>query len=219
MRRLGVGGAGGGGGGDRPLRAQLVIALVIGLVLLAVPLYLWRRPSGNENAAADAGLRHGAGRDGGPSSHAEVTDLEAGSVDDGVKLAPVQRVKCSASARSKGQRGNLCDRLPFFEDALTKAIHSTRGCAPRTGKAGTLNYVLAIDFQHRRVGSFPGASGQWKGPQARRATQCVLKSLPAPPWDSIRHQYRYYMLAVLATYPAPGALPGPAGAPIFSPHH
>ncbi|MFO0565404.1 MAG: hypothetical protein U0263_07065 [Polyangiaceae bacterium] len=47
LRRLGVGG-GGGGGGDRPFRAQLVVALVVGLVFLAVPLYLWRRPSGNE---------------------------------------------------------------------------------------------------------------------------------------------------------------------------
>lgn len=219
MRRLGVGGAGGGGGGDRPLRAQLVIALVIGLVLLAVPLYLWRRPSGTENAGADAGAHRDAGAGAAASSHAEVTGLDAGDVEDGIKLAAVQRVKCSASPRSKGQEGNLCDHLPFFEDALKKAIHGTKGCAPRTGKAGTLNYVLTIDFQHRRVGAFPGASGKWKGPQARRASKCVLRSLPAPPWDSIRHQYRYYMIAVMASYPGPGALPGPAGAPVFSSHH
>lgn len=214
MRRLGVGGSGGGGGGDRPLRAQLVIALVIGLVLLAVPLYLWRRPSGKDNAAPDASARHDGGGDA-PSSHAQVTDLEAGTPDDGVKLGPVERVKCSASQRSKGEEGNLCDHLPFFEDALRKAIHGTKGCAPRTGRSGTLNYVLMIDFQHRRVGAFPGASGRWKGPQARRAAQCMLKSLPAPPWDRIQHQYRYYEIAVMATYPAPGALPGPAGAPVF----
>ncbi len=196
-----------------------MIALVIGLVLLAVPLYLWRRPSGKENAAVDAGAHHDAGADGAPSSHAQVTGLDAGAVDDGVKLAPVQRVRCSASQRAKGQTGNLCDHLPFFESALEKAIHSTKGCAPRTGKAGTLNYVLTIDFQHRRVSAFPGASGRWKGPQARRAAKCVLRSLPAPPWNTIRHQYRYYQIAVMATYPGPSALPGPAGAPIFPSHH
>lgn len=201
------------------MRAQLVIALVIGLVLLAVPLYLWRRPSGKENASGDAGAGRDGGGDGARSSHAQVTGIDAASVDDGIKLAPVQRVKCSASERAKGQEGNLCDHLPFFEKALVKAIHGTKGCAPRTGKAGTLNYVLTIDFQHRRVGAFPGASGRWKGPQARRATQCVLKSLPAPPWNSIRHQYRYYQIAVMATYPAPGALPGPAGMPVFPKHH
>ncbi len=195
-----------------------MIALVVGLVLLAVPLYLWRRPSGKENAAPGASARHDAGGDAVPSSHAQVTGLEAGSADDGVKLAPVDRVKCSASPGSKGQEGNLCDHLSFFEDALEKAVRESKGCAPRTGKSGTLNYVLTVDFQHRRVGAFAGASGKWKGPQARRATQCMLKSLPPPPWDRIEHQYRYYQIAVMATYPAPGALPGPAGAPVFDKH-
>src|SRR5262245_8869391 len=51
LRRLGVGG--GGSGGDRPLRAQIVVALVIGLMLIAVPLYLWRRPSASDQAAPD----------------------------------------------------------------------------------------------------------------------------------------------------------------------
>ena len=211
LRRLGVGGRG-GGGGDRPLRAQLVIALVVGLILLGVPLYLMRRPSGTENAPVDGGLsdawvvasdaRRDAGSDGGGDGHA-------------VKLGPVQRVKCSASPGSSGQEGALCDSLEFFEKALAESIRKNVACAPRTGKQGTLNYVLKIDFRNKTLGVFPGASGEWKGPQARRAATCVRRALPAPPWDTIQHQYRYYMIAIMATYPPPAPIPGPAGAPLF----
>src|SRR5262245_1995939 len=50
-RRLGVGG--GPGGGEKLLRAQLLIAIVFGFTVLAVLLYLWRRPSGTEHAEHD----------------------------------------------------------------------------------------------------------------------------------------------------------------------
>jgi len=212
LRRLGVGGP--GGGGDRPLRAQIVVALVALLVLLAVPLYLWRRPSGTENVAEES--------DAGPVASAlpavvdgQVIAPDAAPAEERVRLAAVQKVKCAASARSRGQEGNLCDSLPFFEEALAKAIRENVDCAPRTGKEGTINYVLKIDFTKRQVSVFPGASGAWKGPQARRAAKCVKRSLPAPQWNAIQHQYRYYMIAILATYPVPSAIKGPPGSPVF----
>lgn len=212
MRRLGVGG---GGGGERPLRAQLIVALVVGLVLLAVPLYLWRRPSGTENAPKDGGAPNDA--------RAAASDAQAGSAsladasvkDERVKLGAVQRVKCGASSRASGQEGNLCDRLTFFEEALQKAIKDNADCAPKTNKEGSINFVLTVDFSDKKVHVFPGASGAWKGPAARKATGCVKRALPAPDWTSIQHQYRYYSIAVLATYvvaaPTPAPAPNPAG--------
>ena len=212
LRRLGVGGP--GGGGDRPLRAQIVVALVALLVLLAVPLYLWRRPSGTENVSAET--------DAGPAASAppalvdgQVIAPDAAPKEERVRLAAVQKVKCAASARSRGQEGNLCDSLPFFEEALAKTIQENVDCAPRTGKEGTINYVLRVDFTRRQVNVFPGASGSWKGPQARRAAKCVKRGLPAPQWNAIQHQYRFYMIAILATYPVPTSIKGPPGAPIF----
>jgi hypothetical protein len=202
---LGVGG--GGGGGDRPLRAQLVVALVAVLILLAVPLYLWRRPSGTENAPDPSQQAPGALI---PSSMpSAVPSPDAAS--DRVKLAAVQRVKCSASSRLNGQKGALCDVLPFFEENLEKAIVQNVECAPKTGKQGTVNYVLTIDFTNKRVNVFPGASGSWRGPQARRSAECVERSLPVPEWDNIRHQYRYYIIAIMATYEAPE----PSKTPMF----
>lgn len=218
LRRLGVGG---GGGGERPLRAQLVIALVVGVVLLAVPLYLWRRPSGAENAPADAG----SAKDGGAAAPADAATSSPAPGDAGankeerVKLAEVQRVKCGASSRGAGQEGGLCDRLPFFEEGLVKAIRDNADCAPKATKGGgTINYVLTIDFTGRRVNVFPGASGSWKGPAARKAAQCVKRTLPAPDWTTLQHQYKYYSVAVLATYapPAPPAAPAVGtAAPLF----
>jgi hypothetical protein len=212
LRRLGVGG---GSGGDRPLRAQVVVALVLVLVLVGVPLYLWRRPSRVEPTpeAGDAG-----------SSTAPALSVSGGAiplpeagppVEERVRLAPVQRVSCSASPRSRGQEGNLCDALPYFEEALAQAIRENAGCAPRAGKEGSINFVMRVDFKNRDLGVFAGQSGSWKGPQAKRAAACVKRALPAPQWDKIQHQYRYYMIAILATYPVPGVAKGPPGAPIF----
>src|SRR5262245_64699055 len=44
----------GRGGGERPVRLQIIIALVAGLILVAVPLYLWRRPKPESIPSADA---------------------------------------------------------------------------------------------------------------------------------------------------------------------
>jgi hypothetical protein len=207
MRRLGVGGS--GGGGDRPLRAQLIVALIVGLVLLAVPLYLWRRPSGTENAPVDAGLASDAG---GANSDSELPlplTLDAGGGPERVKLGSVQRVKCGASARG-GQEGSLCDRLPFFEEQLTRAIRDNVDCAPKIAKEGSINYVLTVDFRVRKIHVFPGQSGSWRGPAARKAAACVKRALSAPEWATLNHQHKYYSLALMATYPAPAATPPPA---------
>ena len=205
LRRLGVGGS--NNGGDRPLRAQLVVALVAVLILLAVPLYLWRRPSGEENAPSASASAANAVM--AASAIPAVMNSETKKIDERVKLGEVQKVKCSAAANLSGQKGALCDSLPFFEEQLEKAIVENVDCAPRTGKPGSVNYVLAIDFTNRKLNVFPGASGAWKGPQARRSAECVERSLGAPEWDKIQHQYRYYNIAIMANYEPPAAAKGP----------
>lgn len=211
LRRLGVGG---GGGGERPFRAQLVVALVVGLVLLAVPLYLWRRPSGSENALADGGTKLDGRSDAGDPGSSSVPATDSGTADERVKLGPVQRVKCGSSSRS-AQEGNLCDRIPFFENELAKAVRDNVDCAPKQSKEGTINYVLSVDFTGRKVHVFPGASGSWKGPAARKAAGCVKRAFGAPDWNALQHQYRYYTIAVLATYAVPPSQP--AAAPSAAP--
>ena len=194
MRRLAP-----GAGSERPLRAQLVVAGVLLLIIVAVPLYLLRRPRlstppGEEKREA---LAFGGIVKPRP---------DASTIASNVELGSVQRVKCSASPSRRGNEGGLCDALPGLETALRNGIQTTQDCAPRTGKQGSINYVLEVDFNKNRLNVFPGQSGKWKGPQARRAAKCVLSSFPPVSWDDVAHQYRYYAIAILATYPAPDPL-------------
>jgi hypothetical protein len=188
------------------------VALVALLVLIAVPLYLWRRPTGTENVATPSASSSAALL---ASVLAQQARLDAGAKDERVKLGAVQKVRCSASPAGKGEEGPLCDQLPFFEEALATAIRENVACAPKVNSAGTINYVLKIDFSKKSIGVFPGASGTWKGPQAKKAAKCVKRSLPAVEWGAIQHRYRFYMIAIMASYPAPGEVGAPGEATLF----
>ncbi|HET7541888.1 MAG TPA: hypothetical protein VFK05_18565 [Polyangiaceae bacterium] len=206
-RRLGVG----SGGRDRPLRAQIVVALVAVCILIAVPLYLLRRPGGKSAtvASASASAALDAGKPPPPpgSAGAQITPLDGGKPPERLRVGAVQHVRCGSTANG-GHEGNLCDSVPFFEEALSKAVRENPDCAPKANEQGTVNYVLTVDFKRKSLHLFPGASGQWRGKQARRAVNCVKRAFTSPDWGSTQHQYRFYTIAVLATY-----LPANAGAP------
>src|SRR5258708_33929931 len=78
--------AAGFGVDDRPMRVQLAVALVVGVVLVASGLYLWRRPRlpGDPGAAESAPAQ-------GPALPAEGGGIVAGVVD----AAPPSRVHLS----------------------------------------------------------------------------------------------------------------------------
>jgi hypothetical protein len=210
-RRLGVGSS---AGIERPLRAQLVVAGVVGVILMAVPLYLMRRPSGTPSPSSEPAVLRSA-----PKPAAAPVPVDAGlsppRVVERVRLSPAQRVKCGASPVSAKLEGGMCDALPALEKALGAAIKAAVDCAPRQKEEGTINFVLSVDFTNRKLHAFPGASGSWKGPMARKAADCVNRALPLPDWGAVPHQYRYYWIAVMATYPSPSALAVPAGTPTF----
>lgn len=189
---------------ERPIRAQVVLAVVGALVLLAIPLYLLRRPSPTEpTELKEAPI--------GFSSSVPAESLLEDAKKERVSVGPPLRVRCANGPGGAGREGTLCDSLPSLEAAFAQAIVDTVDCAPRTGEEGTLNFVLKVDFNQKTLHVFPGASGSWKGPQARRATQCVKQSLPAPAWDTLEHKSNYYEIAILATYRSPK----PTSIPLF----
>ncbi|HYQ16785.1 MAG TPA: hypothetical protein VEQ58_13530 [Polyangiaceae bacterium] len=197
VRRLGVGSS---SGADRPLRAQVVVALVCAAMLIAVPLYLWRKPS--TKAAATAASASASAR-GGALPAAKPASVAAPSAPPPrLTLGAVQKVRCGASSAASPNEGSLCDGLAPFEEALKQAIISSEDCAPKGKVKGTINFVLTVDFAHKKLHVFPGASGDWRGKQARRATSCVNAALKAPDFN-IAHQYRFYAIAILATYAGP----------------
>ena len=211
VRRLGVGSS---SSGERPLRAQVVVGLVCAAMLIAVPLYLVRKPS-TKSAAALASASASAGL--GPQAAPKPSGDPAAppTTPARISLGPVQKVRCGASAAASPNEGTMCDALPAFEEALKKAIVASEECAPKAKLKGTINFVLTIDFPRKKLHVFPGASGDWRGKQARRTTSCVENALKVSDWN-VPHQYRFYALAILATYagpPAAEALGAPSAAP------
>jgi hypothetical protein len=192
IRRLGHAGT----SGERPIRAQAVVGFAIILALVAMPSYLLRRPgTGSLGAAGDAGT---------PGFGGVIRqEVDAAATVTDVVLGPLQRVRCGASATQTTGEGGLCDPLPMLEAALRQGILGNVDCVPRTGKEGSINYVLEVDFTSNRLNVFAGQSGTWRGLRARKAATCVLRSLPPLPWTDTAHQHQYYAMAVLATYPAP----------------
>jgi hypothetical protein len=189
IRRLRAGAA-----SERPIRSQPVLVFMVGLMLIAVPLYLLRRPEFHPiEPVTSPEVRSFGG--------VIRTEYDAGPSAPEVTLGPLQRVRCGASAADTIGEGSLCDALPLLEAALRQGILGSVDCAPRGGKAGSINYVLEIDFTSNRVNVFAGKSGKWRGARARKAVTCVLRTLPPLAWADIEHQHQYYAIAILASYP------------------
>jgi hypothetical protein len=221
VRRLGVG----GGRGDRPIKAQLVVALVAVFVLVAVPVWFMRRPGKPSGGASSAAAANSVATMTAALASALPVVKEAGAqaIDERIVVSPPQRVRCGASP-TRGGEGALCEELATFESALVKAVKEGVACTPKTAQKqeGTINYVLTVDFAKRSLHVFPGQSGGWKGAQARRAAQCVKRAIVPPVWESVQHRHRYYQIAALTTYkpPRPAApvssvSPGAPGQPSF----
>lgn len=207
MRRLGVGG---GGGGERPVRAQIVVAFVVALTLVAVPLYLMRNPAKTPKQD-DAGASDAAAP---LISSRPIEQADAGKKPERITLGEPERIRCGAGLRG-GHEGSLCDRLPALEEALTQAIKKSEVCAPKVKDVGSINFVLRVDFNQKTLNVFPGASGDWRGPQARRAAECVERAIRRPDWSTVVHQYRHYTIAILARYLPESALVDPTAPPRF----
>ena len=174
------------------------MGVLAGIVLVAVPLYLLRRPSPNLSEAVDTPtLTFG---------RVVHTEADAGTRPLDVVLGPVQRVRCGASANQISNEGSACDALPQLETALSRAISGNVECAPRAGDDGSINYVLEVDFSSRRLNVFAGKSGQWRGSRVKKAVACVQRALPSLGWADVNHRHEYYAIAILATYPAPDTI-------------
>jgi hypothetical protein len=182
---------------------------------MAVPLYLMRRPSGTPVASSEPSPLKSAAKPAAAPMPVDAGGVPPAKAVERVKLAPPQRVKCGSSPTNARLEGGMCDALPPIEKALAAAIRASVDCAPKQKEEGTINYVMSVDFTGKKLHVFPGASGSWKGPLARKATDCVTRALPTPDWGAIPHQYRYYWVAVLATYPTAASLAVPAGTPSF----
>ncbi|MDB4944507.1 MAG: hypothetical protein JWP97_4041 [Labilithrix sp.] len=178
---------------DRPARLQMIVALVLGVVLVAIPLYLWRRPRADTLAVPgppDAGLAVEAG--------AAVTE-ESG---DKPAVGEVRVLACQDPGPKKTAPGE-CDRLPDVEKALTKAIEDTAACVTKEAGGGTIVYVADVSFKRKAINVATPKDGRTlKNARAVGVCQAAVKSrLSAMPLDTVTHAHARYRIAVTATYP------------------
>jgi hypothetical protein len=193
------------------VRVHVIVTLVALLVLVAVPLWIWRRPhpiAAPPEASAAAATPAGDAGGAPASSAAGVASAASAPAFEGAgtprdTLADAKPVRCSAPGAGK-IAPERCDRLPAFEDALAKAIRDNPSCTPPAAASGTVSYVLAVDFKRKTTRVWLGRSGTMKGRTPRQLVRCVSKSLPPVDWAAqTQHQYQRYDVGVMATYAAP----------------
>jgi hypothetical protein len=177
---------------DRPARLQLIVALILGLVLVAIPLYLWRRP----RAASVAVV---VPQDGGvmveppappPEPDVTVSEPKASCHDPGPKRTPPDQ----------------CDHLTDVEKALAKAIEDTASCVPKDLGGGTIVYGADVTLTTKRrtlVVSTPRDGRSIKNAKVISACHNAVKAkMQSVPLEGLKHEHHRYRIHVTATYRA-----------------
>jgi hypothetical protein len=187
----------------------MIYGLVALLVLIALPLYLFRRPKPVGPAPLDAGLRAnladaGLAEEGG----ALATAPDAGA-SKRVTLGEPRAVRCTPKGGGRVM-AERCDHLVAIEDALARSIRENVACAPPSATPFTVSFVLTVDFDRKKLHLWAGRSGTLKKRSSGDLIHCVEHAISAPDFASFVHQYAKYDINVMASYPPTG----PTGVPL-----
>jgi hypothetical protein len=189
--------------GPKPLRSPAVLGLLALLVLVALPVYLLRRPKPTKSSAAEplprpepvsAMLAPEAGI---PAAPLVATESAASKR---IVLADAKTARCTpkGGGRATSER---CDRVPPFEDALARAIRDNVACAPPSPAPYTVSFVLSLDFDKKSLHLWAGRSGSMKKRSAGDLIRCVEHALVPPDWETVAHQFQKYDVNLIAAYP------------------
>ncbi|MGA3120662.1 MAG: hypothetical protein ABSF69_07825 [Polyangiaceae bacterium] len=181
---------------DRPVRVQLIAALLVGLVLISSGLYLWRRPPGmtTDGSPAEAvASALAAASDGGTSA------VEAGSTP--VMLSEARIVGC----HDRGPRVTSpeeCDHVASIERALSQAIQQSLACVPAADSSGTIEYVADVSFSRRKVRiRLPRSGRSFRDQKTVVACRTAVgDAMRAVELEGIDHRHARYEIAITATY-------------------
>jgi hypothetical protein len=189
-----------GAGYDRPARLQMVVALVLGLVLVAIPLYLWRRPRAESPIVA-------AQPDAEAAPIATNVDGDAGPPDDagaGLALTDPRVLECHDPG-SRHTPAEQCDHLVDFEKLFAKAINDAASCVPTTPGGGTLAYVADVSFGRKKQPVHLTTTKDLRSLKSAKVTAAcvaaVKKNLASVGLDGMKHEHSRYKIAITATYP------------------
>ena len=181
------------------MRVQLAAALVVGLVLVATGLYLWRRPhrpaeaSATEAAAASASVVAEAA---GPPA----VPADAGSPSP-VTLSDARVLACHDRGPKKTPV-DQCDHVAPLEKALTDAVEQAAACVPEAGSSATIEYVADVSFLRHKVSVVLPRSG--RSVHDRKVlgacASAVRSAMNSVPLAGVEHQHARYRISITATY-------------------
>ncbi len=212
-----------GGRVQRDVRLQAALALVIGIAVVAVPLFIWGRNK-----------KHGGAGEA-PSTSASIEDAGAPTVifgDAGTQVAvdaggrsvafgEPRYLRCQDPGPNK-TAPEKCDHLGPIEELVTKAI-AERGatCIPPLSNSQTVSVVVDVHFKRKKMKIKDGKEGSSMPAATRkRMISCIEKGLAAPNWDAIGHAHQRYVFSFLATFGAsmsPAVPTSPAPGPTAPP--
>jgi hypothetical protein len=181
---------------DRPVRVQLIAALLAGLVLVSSGLYLWRRPprvTTDGSSAEPVASALAVASDAGPSA------VEAGPTP--VTLSEARIIGC----HDRGPRVTLpeeCDHVASIERALSQAIQQSLACVPAADSSGTIEYVADVSFSRHKVRVRLPRTGR-SFSDRKIVVGCrtaVGDAMRAVDLDGIEHRHARYEIAITATY-------------------
>jgi hypothetical protein len=189
------------GAEDRPVRLQLVGALLLGLVLVASGLYLWRRPrSGGDGSSSEPAAAAPAPVSAAGDAGAVALVVEAGTASPIALSDP--RVLTCRDRGSKKTPPDQCDHLASIEHALSNAISQAASCVPGPGAGGTIEYVADVSFsRHKVTVSLPRAGRSVHDRKVLHACSTAVRgAMQGVALDGVDHQHARYQIAVTATY-------------------
>jgi hypothetical protein len=181
-------------GDGRPARAQMIALAVLGFVLVAVPLYLWRRP---RPVPVDANPAP-------PTDLAAVADagMEGAAPTNGVRLTDPMILECHDPG-PKRTAPDQCGHLPAFEKAFAKSIADAAACVPPTAGGGNLVYVADVSYGRPKNRSIiltlpkDGRTVKGRASQCESAVEHTLKTVEL----DAEHAHSRYKIQITATYP------------------
>jgi hypothetical protein len=179
---------------DRPARLQMIVALILGLVLVAIPLYLWRRPRAESIAVSTGGVDAGA--------LPAVTGSPTVQAEEKLVISEPKILACHDPGPKKTPP-DQCDHVVELEKAFAKAIEDSTSCVPKDAGGGSIIYVADFNFKRKTVGvSTPREGRTLKSSKVSGACERAVKSkLLSLPYDAIKHQHVRYRVSITATYP------------------
>lgn len=179
-------------------RLHAILAVGLVLALVAIPLYLWRRPRAE---AIDVTSRTSADASTSLDPASEALAEPAAPPTNAVALSTATVVACQDPGPRRTPPAE-CDRIGALEVALAKAIEETTSCMPQDA-SGAIEYVADVSFKKRSITvSAPKAGRTVKNTKAVGACVAAVRAkLRAVALDGITHAHARYKIAIVATYP------------------